>query len=180
MYMQKKIWAALLALMFLASGLAEASLYEGDGYAIALPEGLEVLSEEAVAGYFAGAAADVSGVIGEDEPQAVDLDAIMMAASADGKTSVNINFMANDGKTAVDSATAAAAELEALVEGLNAPNVTETAYGDHAFACIRYALYGNDVSQYFTVAGERLYCVTCTNMAEADIEAMLLTFAPEA
>ena len=58
--MRKRLLTVLLALLLAAlPALAEGGEYAGNGYTVTLPEGLEVLSAEALRGYFEGAAADI-------------------------------------------------------------------------------------------------------------------------
>ena len=172
----KRILAALLAMLLLAlPALAESAVYEGNGYTVELPERLAVLPAETVQGYFAGAAADV-GEAGEE--QAVSLDAMMVAATEDGAASVNIIFYAADGRTALEEAEVSSAELAEIVDGLSAADPETVAYGEVEFARVGYTLYGNSIEQYFTVSGDTLYIVTCTNLEAEEIEQILssLTF----
>ena len=178
--MLKRYLAALLALLLCAvPALAEGADYEGSGYRLTLPEGLELLPAETVRGYFEAALADAKEAVDAEEAPELDLDAIMMASSADGTKSVNITYEASDGRKALEYAQSVAADFRDVLEGASVGEAEEVAYGDTAFARVSYTLYGNEVQQYLTVSGERLYIITCANLEQAEIEAMLTSFTAE-
>lgn len=177
--MYKRIMTALLALMCLVPALAEGAVLAGDGYTIAYPEDLQLVPAEMVAAYFDDALADVQGVVDTDEALAIDPDLILMASSADGTRSVNVTYQAADGVTALEAAQTAVDELVDAVDGLSAEGPVEETFGEHTFAAISYTLYGVRVRQCLTVAGERLYYITCTDLTDAEIETMLASFTTQ-
>lgn len=173
----KRILTALLVLAVLTlPALAEAGLYEGEGFAVSLPAGLNVLPAETVAGYFAGAAADIGDAVAGAEAPAVDAEAILLAATEDGASSVSIISEAGDGRTALELASAAAEDLRDLVDGLSAGEAAAETVGETEFASVRYSLYGNEIRQYYAVAAETVYVITFTNLDDEAVVTVLESF----
>lgn len=174
----KRFLAALLALIVLAApALAEAQLYEGERFSISLPEELAVLSAETVEGYLQAATQDIEDALGAAGEEPAEANYLLVAATADGASSLNIVATPSDGRSAEELALAASEDLKDLVAGLTGSGLTSGGeVNGMAYSSVSYSLYGSDLAQYYMVVGDTVYCLTFANLEQAVIDDILASF----
>lgn len=133
------------------------TLFSNDQISLYLPEDMEALTEEELAGFTAAAL--------DDFPDAAQM--ILAASHIDRDAYVLISQL-----EAAQSPAEAAREAANTILGSDA-GVLETAFGGNTCACFACAIGETTFNLYYFSNGEALICITCCGLEDAQIHAML-------
>lgn len=128
-----------------------------DEFSVRLPEGLDVLDAETLAGYDAAAQSDY--------PASGEM--CLVAANADFSAAVSFALAPSE-LTSAEAAREAAMQILASDSG-----VIETTFGENACACFACSIEDLTFHMYFFSLGDRMLVVTASGLEDNQIASML-------